>query len=578
MMLKLKKMKHIRIYLTVIFMAVVTCSACKKLLEEDPRSDLTPEFLSTAQGLKAGLDAAYAGTRTIWGCEDYFSLTVPGTDEFMRGNDGNTDIFYYSSTFLTNNGKVRDLWRNCYTFINTCNGVIENAPNVTTINPALRDQTIAEARVLRAIYYFVLVQQWGGITINKTMQLVPVTSATRSSPADVYQFIIDDLQAAIPQLPASPVKDGVLPGKLNAAAARHFLTKVFLTRAGSTAGQPSDYLNAYTTAKGLIDNSSALGLSLLPDFGNVFKEGNETNVEVLWSVQHTPSLAFNGSPKQDNRTPDNMLVHLWVPQYDKIGGLTRDVFYGRPYIRCVPTPWLLDTVFKERVNDTRYNKSFQTVWYCNSTSNIPKWEDPLPAGAPAGARPGQPKFKLRDTAAYMPGHPVADAAIKASPYLIIPPGNYTIRMAPPLIKYFDSKRSDMLAPSIRPIIAYRLAETYLMAAEALVMLGRTGEAVPYVNAVRERAAFPTGNAAAMRVTAADLNLDFLLDERSRELCGENMRWLDLARTNQLIKRVRLHNGNARNNIQAPKHLLRPIPQVQIDGTTTGPAYPQNQGW
>jgi hypothetical protein len=81
----------------------------------------------------------------------------------------------------------------------------------------------------------------------------------------------------------------------------------------------------------------------------------------------------------------------------------------------------------------------------------------------------------------------------------------------------------------------------------------------------------------MDVAASDLSVDFFLDERSRELCGENMRWWDLVRTGKLLERVRLHNKEAAPNIQE-KHILRPIPQAQIDATTTGDPYPQNPGW
>jgi len=103
------------------------------------------------------------------------------------------------------------------------------------------------------------------------------------------------------------------------------------------------------------------------------------------------------------------------------------------------------------------------------------------------------------------------------------------------------------------------------------------DAVNYINAIRTRAAYPTGNAAALQVTAADINIDFILDERSRELCGELMRWLDLVRTGKLLERVKLHNPEASINI-LPKHILRPIPQAQIDAVVTGDPYPQNPGW
>ncbi|HYJ38669.1 MAG TPA: RagB/SusD family nutrient uptake outer membrane protein, partial [Chitinophagaceae bacterium] len=149
-------------------------------------------------------------------------------------------------------------------------------------------------------------------------------------------------------------------------------------------------------------------------------------------------------------------------------------------------------------------------------------------------------------------------------------------LSPAMFKYFDTKRADLNAPSIRPVIVFRLAETYLLAAEAAFMMGNTADAVTYINVVRQRAA-STGNAANMNITATDLSIDFILDERSRELCGEIVRWWDLVRTGKLIDRVKLHNKESAPNIVA-RHILRPIPQAQIDAVTTGDPYPQNPGW
>jgi hypothetical protein len=263
--------------------------------------------------------------------------------------------------------------------------------------------------------------------------------------------------------------------------------------------------------------------------------------------------------------------------------------YGRPYIRCTPTLWLVDTCFKEKVNDTRYYKSFQIAWIANDPTpgNYPVWPNPLPPGAPASAVAGQPRFKIGDTAIYMPGVAKTKAQVDASPYLLIPLkapatgyAGYDNTLSPTLLKYFDTKRADLNDPSVRPVIVYRLAETYLIAAEAAFRTNRLTEAVDYINAIRERASFPSGSAVAMRITVADLSIDFILDERARELCGENVRWWDLVRTGKLLERVRLHNVDAQKNILS-KHVLRPIPQAQIDATTTGDQYNFNiyfPGW
>jgi len=569
-----------RISFLLMFLILITFFSCSKKLNEDPRSTLTPDALNTAQGVQMALDAAYAGTRLFWGNQDFFTVTVIGTDEYQRGVDGNNDINVYNSSYTPSHGTVNANWRNAYTFINTANAVIDNAPK-TDLSEGNKSKVVAEAKFLRASFYFILLQFFGDVTLNEHFQSEATTSATRTPIAQVYDFIIKDLKDAIASLPAGPKSAGVLPGKASAAVAKHVLSKVYLARAGSSAKKASDYQDAYNTAMEIINNRFSLQLALVPDFAKVFTEGNEDNSEVLWTVQHTSNIAYNGPNNSgvSNFSADNVLNHMWVGQYERRPGMVRDVFYGRPYIRCIPTRWLVDTVFKERIRDSRYSKTFQTVWYANNpnAAGYPLWPSPLPPGAPAGAVSGQPKFKFGDTAIYMPGVDATDAKIAATRYLLVPPRKYDNTLSPTLTKYFDTKRADLNAPSIRPVIVYRLAETYLLAAEAAYFLGKLPEAVALINTVRERAATTPADISAMDITAADLSLDFILDERSRELTGENMRWLDLVRTNKLLERVRLHNKESANNIQQ-KHILRPIPQSQLDAVTTGAAYPQNLGW
>ena len=564
----------------MVILLFISFLSCNKKLDEEPRSTLVPDALNTVQGVQMALDAAYAGTRLFWGNQDFFTVTVIGTDEFQRGVDGNSDINLYNSSYTSTNGVVNNNWRNAYTFINSANAVIDNTPK-TDLSDANKSRMIAEAKFLRANYYFILVQLFGDVSLNKNFQSQATTSAVRTPIAEVYDFIIQDLKDAANNLPASPKSGGMLPGKASAAVAKHVLAKVYLARAGSSAKKATDYQDAYNTAMDVINNRASLQLFLLPDFAKVFAEGNEDNNEVLWTSQHTSSIAYNGPNNSGvtNFSADNVLNHMWVGQYEKRPGMVRDIFYGRPYIRCIPTRWLVDTAFKEKVKDSRYSKTFQTVWYANNpnAAGYPVWPNPLPAGAPAGAVAGQPKFKFGDTAIYMPGVDATDAKITSTRYLLIPPRKYDNTLSPTMTKYFDTKRADLNAPSIRPVIVYRLAETYLIAAEAAYFLGKLPEAVALINTVRERAAATPADVAAMDITAADLSLDFILDERARELTGENTRWLDLVRTNKLLERVRLHNKEAASNILA-KHTLRPIPQSQIDAVTTGTTYPQNTGW
>jgi starch-binding outer membrane protein, SusD/RagB family len=150
-------------------------------------------------------------------------------------------------------------------------------------------------------------------------------------------------------------------------------------------------------------------------------------------------------------------------------------------------------------------------------------------------------------------------------------------------KWADVSRQHFNDPSDRPVILMRLAEVYLVAAEAAFKLNRPDNAATMINVLRTRAAFrPSGQAAGavagMQVTAANISLDFILRERTREMYGEMTRWYDLARTGTLVDRVKQYNTQGAPNIQ-PFHVLRPIPTgSQLDLLTNRGEFPQNPGY
>ena len=156
-------MKRVIFLMALLFTVFLSCN--KKLIEE-PRSTLVPDALNTAQGVQMALDAAYAGTRLFWGNQDFYTVTVIGTDEYQRGVDGNNDINVYNSSYTAAHGTVNANWRNAYTFINTANAVIDNTPAVD-LPEATKSRMIGEAKFLRANFYYILVQFFGDITLNK---------------------------------------------------------------------------------------------------------------------------------------------------------------------------------------------------------------------------------------------------------------------------------------------------------------------------------------------------------------------------------------------------------------------------
>ena len=118
----------------------------------------------------------------------------------------------------------------------------------------------------------------------------------------------------------------------------------------------------------------------------------------------------------------------------------------------------------------------------------------------------------------------------------------------------------------------------MLAAEACHLLGDNKKAAEYINVIRKRAALP-GKEKEMGITADRINIDFILDERAREMAGEFCRWYDLKRTGKLYERM---NNPDMNEIVAGKfqeyHVLRPIPRDQLARISNPEDFPQNEGY
>jgi hypothetical protein len=136
----------------------------------------------------------------------------------------------------------------------------------------------------------------------------------------------------------------------------------------------------------------------------------------------------------------------------------------------------------------------------------------------------------------------------------------------------DSKGEDR---SSRDAFVMRISEMYMIVAEGL-MDSNPAEALDYLNRLRRKRAIP-GHETAMEVTADDLNIDFILDERAREFIGEQLRWFDLKRTGKLIERVKAHNPDGAANINSG-HMLRPYPQDFLDAITNKEDFPQRENY
>jgi len=617
-------MKNLKIFSLILVFGLAT-NACSDFLEEQPRSSLTPDFFTTEQGIVSGLTAAYSGLRFQYGTQGGMSITCVGTDEATKGGDGNEEQINNYGVDILGAGHFQTPWNRNFTFINTCNGIVDYA---TGNNEAL----VAEAKFLRAQYYYGLVTMFGGVPLDLgsgplKFTTTPNTTSVRNTAIEVYDAIVLDLKDAIEGLPQT----SNIPGRVGKAAAIHYLAKTYLAIAsyydydytneinkdynstvsyeGVNSAKAQEYYQlALTTAKQLLDNRASYGVGLLADFADVNRAGNEHSIESLFTVEHTTDYTFDesgagasGGPEgglKENRA--NFMFNAYYEGPDGDGALlNRSRVYGRGWRRFVPTKYLTETVFADKVNDSRYYKSFQSLWQVNKVTDGVNHPD---FGKPAIFMPG--------VASYAAAAPEvkqvidkmrAEGSAKAKK-LIRYSGDYTRNMFPSSLKFADPN-GETNDSSHRPFIVSKLSETILIAAEAAFKTGNNTAAASYINELRTRAAkgnilnthIPglvneTTATANMQVSAGNLTLDFILDERSRELCCEQLRWFDLVRTNKLIPRLQAgynafgtaddanYSGAAANNVKRFHH-LRPIPQGQMDSMTgENKATYQNPGY
>jgi hypothetical protein len=542
---------------------------CKNVLDEQVISQIPNEYMTTPKGFEDATRAAYSSLRNFYGTERGLTLTEYGTDIYKTGADGGYKGFHYYDTQMNSFvDYLQQVWEELYKGINTCNAVIDRASTIAGVSDATKKLRVAEAKFLRAHYYFIITQQWGGVDLRLTETLAATKQTSRATEADMYKAIIADLEAALPDLDTKIRSSDY--GRATKAAAEHLLARVYLTKATSSAKASDDYAKAASYAKNVINN---YGFKLVPDFANVFAQGTgEISDEVIFAVQYTSDPLTNINSANTLNGNGNNLHLFFGMQYDVQAGMVRDTENGRPFKRLMPTTYLLETVFRDRVNDSRYKKTFKDTWYSNNPGTFNTAFDNSKAKV---------TFKTGDTAIYIPGVEWTVAQRAAKPYQVLVPSAYNQALFPTLRKFLDPLRPDRTyEQGSRDFLAFRLAETYMILAEAQLKLGNVSDATTAVNMVRRRAAY-SGKESAMTIADAQMDMNMIYEERAREFAGEQIRWFDLKRWGNLVERVKLYNPDGAPNIQS-YHNLRPIPQTQIDRTDKKadgtPGFAQNPGF
>jgi starch-binding outer membrane protein, SusD/RagB family len=532
--------RYLIILLFISFAGTTLFTSCKKtFLQEKPYSSLVPETLGDSLGIDASLIGLYNHFSSFYTKSDaqgWPSVWSAGTDVAFvpPSQKQGIEVPYYDYTqLISTDGAASFTWGWCYRMINNANIIIKNAEAATGITASTKNGYEAEAKFFRGYAYNMLATLFGKVPLVTEPITAPRTDFTRASLDSVNNLIIQDLSFAASNL----TEPGAFGSKLNANGkpaerVNKYAAMQLLAEAYIRAGKP-DLAEQQTTA---LINSGKFALSTSrygtkasqpgDPFSDMFIYGNERraqgNKEAIWVLEEENPNAvpggLTGAPQQRRN---------WGAAYYQINSpdgkpqVIVDSLGGRGIGRMRLTNWVVYELYETTdMRNSQYN--IRRKYYYNN---------------PASTYYGQ-----------------------QIPYV----GADTLfKIAPNTTKWYDFIANNTDGTfgfaMCKDFIIMRLGETYLLQAEAQFKQGKLTEAANSINAIRARAN-------ATPVTAAQINLDFILDERARELLAEENRRMTLMRTGTLVTRTLAHNTQTINPVVGltSKNLLLPIPQSERD--------------
>ena len=614
------KMKTLnKIILAFALILTISCDTDEILIEDSVSNQTASDYFSTTTGFEDLSKSIYPLLRPI---SQMRALTLNGTDLFSNqtawdqvGNQLNISIETYGPELTEGISEVQDMWVYNFKNVNRANTLITRAAGVNDDSyAATLNIRVAEAKFIRALSLFYLVQQFGDIP----MPLEETTSAnkevTRVPSAEVYTQIITDLTEA----------EGVLPavasdyGRATKGAAQHLLARVYLTRGwnfqNALGGSDADFNLAREYADKVIAAHPMVSdyLDLFPrksedPTNQTYGPGdqNAKNSEVVFAVQYSDAALTNVLETADQSgasfTGDggNNSHSIFGGSHDESPGSpgrTEDYNRQLGQHNTLPGVWRLF----DPNTDSRYALNFVEKVY--AVVDNPGFV-PADGVAAIDISAGDVVVEYRDW-----NNPATTLAERGKD--VGGDQNFAVINIDEIGKidesnYHNANKTPMMWKFWEPGIPYgngfgqfdhplmRSSEAYLIAAEAIVKgagAGTLGSAADYYNAVVNRAV-GASNSANMAADPNDLSslatksyrssgtvtIDMILDERAREFMGEGLRWYDLKRTGKLIERAKAFNPwiGGLNYIQE-HHYLRPIPLTEIDLATNDVS--QNPGY
>ena len=552
----------------IIFIQIILFTSCSEdFLNETPPHLVTTETIYTSlAGFEAGINGLYNQVRaersgnsggslyanTELRAELYFSGTDNMTPNLAGGfgsicqdwaNRNNSNGSNYSLDFS---------W--LYQIINSANTIINQAENKDDVDWVGGEYTeqenqamiIAEAKALRAHAYRHLTFLWGDVplVLNESLGSNIKMDWERIPVEEVRNQMKSDWLFAEKHIGIEPAT----PGKITKGAIQHYLAELYLVQnkpdsalywANKCINTPEYEL--ITERYGVnLDKPGVVFMDMFYDGNTLRTEGNS---ESLWSFEFD-FVTTGGEHSVMRRWASNRYEKLKV---DGVTPLQLTVERGgRGITRIAVTKYALD-VYEPQ--DDRYSNFVIRKYFIlkDATQNNPNVADNLPPG-----------YSYGDT-------------IKMNLDQDITTTNRGTVYDWPFIRKFESGMAEDISRSgqYNDQVYLRLADTYLLKAEAQFKLGNTVGAAQTINIIRARSN-------ASEINASQVDMDFILDERSRELVMEEQRRYTLLRTGTWLERVQKYNKNGGQTASGRDELF-PIPQVVIDANLTNPMS-QNPGY
>ena len=553
-----------------------TMTSCSDFLDASNKSNVTAkQSFATKEGLNNLVNNAYQHLQNVYAAPLFTSCFSAGTDMYADARNKMNEALNTYETLTPENTDIKNLYTYLYAGIRAANSVSYYA-QTAQVDDKTKGQLIGEARVLAAYEYYLLVNNFGGVPIMKDFLTTADTGYPKSSAADVYTYIISELEDVISKnvLQASTATKG--GGRISQETAKAILAKTYLSAAWDLNKQ--EY---FSKAAALADEVIA-GRKLTTPFAKLWKAdgSGDDNEEFLWDVEYDLATANNTTSGGTE----------WSGYYCNYLGGNEDNIKATTS-SYVPTLYALhcfkkgdqryDATFMKELPDINKGNAAGTgywTWYKNGESLV-----------------GKPVTRYYsawyETDADFEAWKAIDPANRANTYRIpmdsqskeaqnmdgrdmeYYDNQQLVYGSSPCKKFDDSKTAKTEKNTCyRDIHIITLPEMYLVAAEAYLKAGDNPKALARLNEVHQRAG--------LSALTGTITIDDILDENACENFGNEARWMDLRRTQTLVTRCTKYNHEMGDKAAQyiGKKLLRPIPQAAIDANDQLTLADQNPGY